>query len=236
MDKYRFKQLLESTMGNVKPLLFETTWDEIKYRSIGQDETSEQKMVYREDYTQYIISRINRELNEKYPSSSTYKGSILEFKKPNVFFMDIRIANSFRKTGSEFSRVVYTVYDKSIMNEIKNIMTEYGSIFNLNPTITNSKKDDYNSKIAGNSKVFYLYYDFLSPTKVSDNVVYPEDKEKKYETFWAWWSDLVYTSIMGITSKIYNLGTENSQQPAVTTTTTTVTPGVSQQPVSTETP
>jgi hypothetical protein len=192
--------------------------------------------VYREDYTQYIISRINRELNEKYPSSSTYKGSIFEFKKPNVFFMDIRIANSFRKTGSEFSRVVYTVYDKSIMNEIKNIMTEYGSIFNLNPTITNSKKDDYNSKIAGNSKVFYLYYDFLSPTKVSDNVVYPEDKEKKYETFWAWWSDLVYTSIMGITSKIYNLGTENSQQPAVTTTTTTVTPGVSQQPVSTETP
>jgi hypothetical protein len=232
MELNRFKQLLEATMGNVKPLIVE---EDIKYRGIGQDETSEQKWTYKEEYAQYIISRINRELNEKYPSSSTYNGGILEFTKPNVFFMDIHLSRSYKRGGSEFSKVVYTVYDKTTMNKIKDIMTGYGNIFDLNPTITTSKKDDYNSRNTGNTKVFYLYYGFLNPQNSSDNVFYPEDKEKKFETFWAWWFDIIYKSITELTSKIYNLGGENKQQSTVTTTTTTVAPGVSQQPTSTET-
>jgi len=223
MDKNRFKQLLEATMGNVKQLIVE---EDIEYRGIGQDETSEQKWTYKEEYAQYIISRINRELNEKYPSSSNLSTSYIEFTKPNVFTMTLKYV------GSDFV-IIFESPKKNIINNIKSILNQYGNLLNLSNDI--SGVQNWKEKADG-VKVFNVGYSFLSPTDPNSSIQYPEDKEKKFETFWAWWLDLTYKGIMEIVSKVYNLETEDKQQqPAVTTTTTTMVPGVSQQPASTET-
>jgi hypothetical protein len=224
MDKYRFKQLLESTMGNVKPLIVE---EDIKYRSIGQDETSQQKSDFRKKYYNYLLTRINRELNEKYPSSSSLSTTYVEFTKPNVFTMILKdVAPNFV--------IIFESPKKNIINSIKGILSQYGNLLNLSNDIGGVQ--NWKEKTDG-VKVFNVGYSFLSPTDPNSNIQYPEDKEKKFETFWAWWLDLNYKGIMEIVSKVYSLETENKQQPAVTTpTTTTATPGLSQQPTSTETP
>jgi len=224
MELNRFKQLLESTMGNVKPLIVE---EDIKYRGIGQDETSEQKSNFKNKYYNYILTRINRELNEKYPSSSTLSTSYIEFTKPNVFTMTLKYV------GSDFV-IIFESPKKNIINNIKSILNQYGNLLNLSNDIGGGVQN-WKEKTDG-VKVFNVGYSFLSPTDPNSSIQYPEDKEKKFETFWGWWLDLTYKGIMEIVSKVYNLETED-KQPAVTTpTTTTATPGLSQQPAATETP
>ena len=90
MDKNRFKQLLESTLGNVKPLIYEdvTTNTNGDYKSTGGDPEKYNQMMEK-------FSKLVTDLNQNYSSSSTIINPTRLKYLPNVsgsfFFMSINL-------------------------------------------------------------------------------------------------------------------------------------------------
>ena len=191
MDKNRFRQLIESSLGNIKPLISESD----NFRMIGQDETSKDKQEFREKTFNFIMTKLDRELNGKYPSSSKIVKNVrLEFTKPNVFIMELRFLGSVNKI------IVFTTYDKNTRNEIKTIVDQYGSFIDVGGVRLEDEKVD-------GVKQFYLVYPLLDVNKVE----YPGDKERKFEPFYTWFTEIIYNGIMEFVPKIYGLGSENKE-------------------------
>ena len=191
MDKNRFRQLIESSLGNIKPLISESD----DFRNIGQDETSKDKQEFREKTFNFILTKIERGLNGKYPSSTKIlKNFSLNFTKPNVFIMELQFLSSATKS------IVFTTYDKNTRNEIKTIIDQYGSFLNVGDIEISDEKVD-------GVKEFYLVYPLLNVSKVE----YPGDKERKFESFYTWFTEIIYNGVMEFVPKIYGLGSENKE-------------------------
>ena len=191
MDKNRFRQLIESSLGNIKPLISESD----NFRMIGQDETSKDKQEFREKTFNFIMTKLDRELNGKYPSSSKIVKNVrLEFTKPNVFIMELQFLGSVNKI------IVFTTYDKNTRNEIKTIVDQYSSFIDVGGVRLEDEKVD-------GVKEFYLVYPLLDVNKVE----YPGDKERKFEPFYTWFTEIIYNGIMEFVPKIYGLGSENKE-------------------------
>lgn len=168
MNKSRFKQLLESTLGNVKPLIYEdvttlTTTINGDYKSTGGDVEKYNRMVDK-------VSELAASLKQNYPDNSDIKNQTkFEYTKPNVFTMSIELDIP--------QKINFKTNSKEVWKEIKKITNKDPHIrfIDVNSFFNSENKNPKNQE-------YTLTYVLLS----TDKFPYPEKNEKTFDAFHDW--------------------------------------------------